>query len=261
VAKKDPRAEVTLKLGKTPARPGAVKLKFANYVDTTVLPNPPASFGHERLVQSWPMFANDTYGDCVWAGAGHEHQLWAAEAGRTVRFTDDNILAAYSAVTGFRKDDPSTDQGTDMETAAKYRRQTGIVDASGQSHKIGAYVALEPGNVTQLWYATYLFDGVGIGVEFPAQWFDAFNQRRAWGHVWRPKMEGGHYISGMAKRRRRAQIITWGAVVPLTAAGYHQFNDETIAYLSEEKLINGKSLEGFDLAQLRVDLAQVTGVH
>jgi hypothetical protein len=147
-----------------------------------------------------------------------------------------------------------------MEEAAKYRRQVGLLDADGQRHKIGAYIALEPGNVTQLWYATYLFDGVGIGVEFPSQWMDAFNKRRTWGRVFRPKMVGGHYIPSVAKRNRNALIVSWGAAVPLTAGGYRQFNDETIAYLTEEKLVNGKSLEGFDINQLRADLAAVTRV-
>jgi hypothetical protein len=145
-----------------------------------------------------------------------------------------------------------------MEVAAKYRRQTGLLDTDGKRHKIGAYVALEPGNLSQLWYATYLFDGLGIGVEFPAQWMDAFNKGRPWGKVARPKPEGGHYVTGPAYRGGSEIVISWGLPVRLTPAGYQQFNDETMAYLTEEKLVNGKSLEGFDLATLRKDLALVT---
>jgi hypothetical protein len=249
---------VTLKLGKTPARPGAVKLKFANYLDTTVLPKPPTTFGHERLVTQWGMLGNDNAGCCVWSGAGHEVMLWNREAGKSVNITTTSTLRNYSLVTGYDPNDPSTDQGTDMEEAAKYRRKTGLLDADGKRHKIGAYIALEPGNLTQLWYATYLFDGVGVGVEFPAQWMDAFNKGRAWGKVSRPKMEGGHYISAVARRNSRATIVSWGAAVPLTTGGYQQFNDETIAYLTEEKLVNGKSLEGFDINQLRADLTAIT---
>lgn len=249
-----------LKLGKTPARTGAVKLKFANYVDTSQLPNPPASFGHERLVTNWGMLGNDNAGCCVWSGAGHEVMLWNREAGKSVNITTTSTLRNYSLVTGYNPVTGANDDGTDMEAAAKYRRQVGLLDADGKRHKIGAYIALEPGNVTQLWYATYLFDGVGIGVEFPSQWMDAFNKGRSWGRVSRPKKEGGHYIPGVSKRNRNALIVSWGAVVPLTAAGYSQFNDESIAYLTEEKLVNGRSLEGFDLATLRTDLAKVTGL-
>lgn len=247
-----------MKLGKLPARPDAVKLKFAKYVDTSVLPKPPATFGHERLVTDWGMLGNDTAGCCVFSGAGHETMLWNREAGRTVNITTTSTLRNYSLVTGYNPNDPSTDQGADMSAVASYRRKTGLLDADGKRHKIGAYVALEPGNLTQLWYATYLFDGVGIGVEFPVQWMDAFNAGRPWGSVVRPKIEGGHYISNAAKRARNAIAITWGRTQRITTAGYRQFNDETLAYLSEEKLTAGVSLEGFDLATLRADLTKVT---
>ncbi|PXW28783.1 UNVERIFIED_CONTAM: hypothetical protein DES50_11167 [Williamsia faeni] len=248
------------KLGKLPARPGAAKLRLSTYLDTSVLPKPPAEFGHEGLVSSWGMLGNDSWGDCVWAGAGHEIMLWNAEAQTTVAIDADATLHNYSQVTGF---DPNagapghnpTDQGTDMEKAARYRRRTGFIDANGHRHKIGAYVALRPGNLNDLWYATYLFDGVGIGVEFPAQWMDAFNEHRPWDSVAHPTIEGGHYITSVAKKGGTATIVTWGCGIPLTAAGYQQFNDESLAYFSEEKLLNGKDVNGFDIDALRADLA------
>ena len=86
------------KLGKKPARPGAVKFKLAN---------------------------------CVWAGAAHETMLWNKEAARTITFNDQSVLKDYSAVTGFNPNDPNTDQGTDMQVAASYRRKTGVHDAAG----------------------------------------------------------------------------------------------------------------------------------
>lgn len=247
-----------LKLGKLPARPDAVKLKFAKYVDRAVLPKPPAEFGHERLVTQWGMLANDQVGNCVIAGGLHEHLLWNREAGHTIRVNDACAIKNYSIISGYNPKDPDTDQGTDMEMAARYRRQFGLIDADGKHRKIGAYVALEPGDIGQLWLAMWIFDGVGIGVDFPSQWMDAFDKRKVWDRVSRPKSEGGHYITGVAKRTGLASTVTWGRIQGLTAAGYAQFNDETYAYLSEEKLNSGKSLEGFDLATLRKDLTAVT---
>lgn len=247
-----------LMLGKTPARPDAVKLKLASYIDASVLPKPPTEFGHERLVTQWGMLGNDNAGCCVWSGAGHEVMLWNREAGRTANITTTSTLRNYSLVTGYNPNDPSTDQGTDMQVAASYRRKTGLLDAGGKRHKIGAYVALKPGDLNELWYATYLFDGVGIGVAFPSQWMDAFNAGKPWDAVRRPKIEGGHYITDAAKRAGNSVIVTWGQTTPLTPRGYQQFNDESLAYLTEEKLVNGKSLEGFDLATLRKDLGLVT---
>ena len=39
-----------LKLGKKPARPGAVKFKLANFLVKTKLPTPPKVFGHQDLI-------------------------------------------------------------------------------------------------------------------------------------------------------------------------------------------------------------------
>lgn len=60
-----------LMFGKTPALPDAVKLKFSTYFDAAELPKPPPVYGvaNHSLVNTWPMFGNTTYGDCVWAGA------------------------------------------------------------------------------------------------------------------------------------------------------------------------------------------------
>jgi hypothetical protein len=111
-----------LKLGKKPARPGAVKFKLANYLVKTQLPTPPKVFGHEDLIgPNWGMLGNDHYGDCVWAGAAHETMLWNKEGGRTVLFNNTDVLKDYSAVTGFNPNDPNTIKGQ----TCRWRRHTG----------------------------------------------------------------------------------------------------------------------------------------
>jgi hypothetical protein len=68
------------------------------------------------------MLGNDTVGDCVLAGGGHETMLWNREAGKTVPFTAANSIKDYSAITGYAPADPSSDKGTDMEIADAYNR-------------------------------------------------------------------------------------------------------------------------------------------
>lgn len=251
------RHSVTLKLGKLPARPEAVKLKFASYL-TGTLPTPPASFGHDTLVKTYPMYGNDQYGDCVWAGAGHETQIWSAAGGKPASFTEAGLLKAYTAVTGFNKNDPNSDQGTDMQAAASYRRKTGILDIHGIRHKVGAYIALTPGDLNQLYTAMWLFGAVGIGIEFPAFAMDQFDARKPWDvQKSNAKIDGGHYIPGTA-RHGMIDVITWGRVISMTEAFYKRYCDEAIAYLSPEMLKGGKSLEGFDLNSLTADLTAIT---
>ena len=241
------------KLGKLPARPNSVKFKFVNYL-TAPLPKVPKNFGHETLVSNFPMFGNDQYGDCVWAGAGHEHQIWVAEGKSTSIFTDKNILDAYSAVTGFNPNDPNTDQGTDMQAAASYRRKTGITDANGGTHRIDAYLALTPGNIAEHLQALYLFGAVGIGLNFPDSAMAQFDKGRPWSIVARSHIEGGHYVPLVARRNNKLECVTWGRIQPMTDSFFKRYNDESIVYLSEEILSSGKSPEGFDLQQLIEDM-------
>lgn len=256
-----------MKLGKAPARPGAVKLQFSDIANIAQLPAPPTSFGKEALVKNWGMLGNDTAGDCVFAGAGHEVMLWNAEAGKRVDISTATALKNYSKVTGY---DPKqtdtegnnpTDQGTDVADWLSIRRKSGFLDDHGNAHKIGAYVALEPGNVDQLRYAAYYFDGVGIGVKFPEQWMDTFSRGgRTWDAVKRPNWAGGHYITAVAFRDLNPVIITWGTPVELTLSGYKQTADEVYAYLTPEKIANGVDSNGISYSTLTAYLNGLKGV-
>lgn len=251
---------MTLKLGKTPARPNAVQLKLVDYLPHEAFPAIPAEFGHERLISTWGMNGNDQYGCCVWAGAAHETEMFNAEAGRSITVTTDNSLADYAAVTGFSPHDPSTDQGTDMQVAAAYRQKTGIGDSAGVRHKVGAYIALTPGDVTQLAAAVRIFGAVGVGIQFPDFAMRQFNAGKPWDtRPGLPNIEGGHYVPVVARRAGMFDVITWGRIQQMTAGFYRRFCDEAFAYLSPETL-NGAGLtpEGFNLAQLRADLQAVT---
>lgn len=249
-------AELTMpyKLGKLPARPDAVKLKLTQY-KTATLPTPPKRYGHQNLIPTWNMYGNDKYGDCVFAGAGHEHLLWNKEAGHDVFFTEANILEGYTEVTGFNPNDPSTDNGTDMELAAKWRRHIGLIDGAGKRHPIGAYLAIEAGNINQIKQAAYLFSAVGIGIQFPASAMQQFNDGKSWHIVNGSPIEGGHYVPVVGYDSRYIYVVTWGRVQKCTYGFIRKYMDEGIVYLSSEFITStGKTLEGFDLNSLTQDL-------
>jgi hypothetical protein len=243
------------KLGKTPARKGAVKLKFINFLHH--LPPVPAVFGHEGLLPTdVGMLGNDQYGDCVWAGAAHETILWNTEAQHAVTFDEQSVLADYTAVTGFNPQDPTTDTGTDVQAAASYRRTTGILDSRGQRHRVAAYVALD--SVGEVATAAYLFGAVGVGIRVPSSAQTQFEAGQPWDVVAGDTIEGGHYVSLVGRNARgNYVVITWGRTQEVTPAFLRTYLDEAIAYISEEALVGGKSPEGFNIAQLRQDLANL----
>lgn len=248
-----------MKLGKTPARINATQLKLATYLSPGVLPKIPAEFGHEKAIADYGMLGNDEFGDCVWAGAAHETMIWAREAGNTVGFSTGSVESDYSAVTGFNPDDPSTDQGTDMQVAASYRRRVGVLDSTGKRHHIGAYVALTPGDPDELAAAAYIFGAVGVGLRFPEYAMDEFNAGKPWDtRHGNPTIAGGHYVPVVAKRAGKFCAITWGRVQEMTPMFYRRYCDEALVYLSTEMLTSGLSPEGFNLAQLQADLKAFT---
>lgn len=248
----------SLKLGKKPHEYDKRDLRLEDYM-TGALPQAPGSFGEEELVpKDWGMLGNDEYGDCVFAGAAHETMLYNAMSRRDVQFDREVVLSDYAAVTGFDPNTGEGDNGTVVRDALNYRRKTGIEDANGSRHKIGAYVALEPGNLAHLKSAIYLFGAVGIGIEFPQSAMDQFNAGKPWSKVRGSRVEGGHYIPLVAERHHRFVCVTWGKLQPMTQSFYQEYCDEAYALLSNEILNQeGKSILGFDLEQLRNDLGLV----
>lgn len=254
-----------LKLGKAPATPDRRDLLVEEFVDLAALPLPPATFGHGFMFHhgaDWLMLGNGPdqsvapgfagAGCCVWSMAAHIEMEVSKLAGHAVTFSGKNVIADYADATGYRIGDDSTDQGTDMRTALGYRRATGIIDAHGTRHKIGAYLALRPGDWGQLMQAAYVFSATELGIQFPASAMDQFNQGAPWDVVDGSPIEGGHAIAGMGRSSRSvAGVITWGRRQAMTRHFYESYCDEAwvVVYPSE---LNAKGVNerGLNVDQL-----------
>ena len=247
------------KLGKTPARPDAITLKFSAILEITKLPKPPVKFGHYAVGRQWGVLGNDKYGDCVWAGAAHETMVWTREAGTVAAvFRTVDVLSDYSAQTGFDPSKPDTDQGTDMQEAASYRRRTGILDATGKRHLIDAYADLKPGNLDQIASAAYVMGAVGIGFQLPTSAMDQFDALEPWDVVSNSHIEGGHYVPLIGRNSLgNYLVVTWGRLQAVTPRFIVKFMDEGAVYLSIEPLKNKVSPEGFDEAALQQFLSSL----
>ena len=245
-----------MKLGKLPAREHAIQFKFGSYFDKSKLPTPPAYFGHHDLVKQWGMLANDRVACCVFAGAGHSTMMWRAEGGTPVAFDDASVLKSYSELTGFDPSNPASDQGSDMEDAAAYRRKTGILDADGQRHTIDSYVALARGDIDEIILATYLFGASGAGINLPSTAEQQFDAGHVWDVVPHARDRGGHYVPIVGVQRNTGHLlcVTWGRLHAMTPAFYKFYSDEAVAYVSTDPLKNNRSPEGYAIDALRADL-------
>ena len=255
----DPRK---LKLGKSVARHDPRTLLLASYV-TPALPAPPASFDLTSKVgaTSWGMMDNDQIGDCTCAAAGHLIMEWTANAGKKmVTPTDKQIVAAYSAITGYNPATGANDNGANEIDVLNYWRQTGIA-----AHKIGVYVALEPANHTHIMDSVYIFEGCYIGVQLPISAQAQTQNHQPWSVPpggptgdGKPGSWGGHAIPVVAYDTRGVTVVTWGALQTMTWTFWEAYCDEAYAILSNDYL-DGKqeAPQGFSLQQLQADLADL----
>lgn len=249
-----------MKLGKTPARMNASVLKLADYFDhTEIAPHIPVEFGPDDTA-SWGVNGNDLYQTCVWAGAAHETELFARDAGFTVTIDTEQSLADYATVCGFDPENPQTDVGADVQVVASFRRRIGLLDANGVRHRIGGYVSLIQGEPDQLAAATYVFGAIGVGLRFPDYAMEEFDAGTPWAVRYGvPKMLGGQYVPVVGRAGNgNFRVITWGRVHEMMPSFYRRFCDEAVCYLTPEFLRAGQAPLGFNRAKLLADLEAFT---
>jgi hypothetical protein len=243
-------------LGRLPRRIDDRTLRLARYL-TPELPAPPAHLDYASAVPSWPMYGNDALGDCFWAMIGHLIQADTAAAGSIVTLPEDAIVSAYSACTGYRPSDPSTDQGTVMLDGMNYWRHTGV-----GGHKIVAYAAVNPRNDREVRAAMTIFGGLCVGANMPI----TAQRQHTWtagrGERGAPGSWGGHAIPNVGYRKSAGPYLTpsWGDLLAMTRGFMHRYVDELYAAVTED-FINrqGMTPQGLNLQQMLDDLHAVTG--
>lgn len=169
-------------LGKLPSRLDSRTLQLADYLpsprattsgqgtarrrEALQLPRAlgpaPRSLDWTAKIPSWPMFSNDTLGDCTAAAAAHMIQCWTANTGDAFTPSNAQVIAAYSATGHYVANNPATDQGAVELDVLNFWRQQGIA-----GHKIDAYMAFSPQNFEHTRQAINIFGGIYIGLALP----------------------------------------------------------------------------------------------
>ncbi|MFI0900553.1 hypothetical protein [Streptomyces sp. NPDC020983] len=219
------------KLGKLPAQPARPHLKLSPLLRER-LAAPPASvdWQDDRIV--WPMYANDTIGDCTCAGVGHMvNQLTYYGRGAEVEPTTEHVVGMYSAITGYNPKRPSSDTGAYCQDVLGYWRKTGL-----EGHKIVAYAALDPSNLTEIKQAIATFGTVYVGLNFPDTAMDQFDAGEPWDVVRGARVEGGHCVIVGAYGGGKFGLVTWGAETEMTEAFWKKYVDEAWVVIDQDGL-------------------------
>jgi hypothetical protein len=241
--------------GKLPAQPARPQLRFGNYARS--LPAPADMRDWLLDVSDWPMYLNDTIGDCTAAEVGHQIEQFSTYGqGAVVEIADDDVLSLYEATGGYVPGQPDTDQGAYVQDVLKYWRKEGVA-----GHRIAAYASLDVGNLTQVRQAIELFGSVDVGFSFPSSAMAQFNAGEPWDVVPGSAVQGGHCVMVGGYTPGLLSCVTWGAVQPLTEAFWRAYVDEAWVIITRE-WVNGATQhtpQGLDAATLGLDFAALTG--
>lgn len=249
---------MSFKLGK---KPGVVidprTFKLANLFQTTQLPIAPKASQFSKGA-TWPMFANDQYGDCTCASTGHRILLQERNSGQhETQITDQDVLEVYSAVTGFDSRTGANDNGAYLLDVLNYMRKVGMgLEHDGTHHTIYAFAKLDHTRTDEVRLGAWLFGGLYTGVMLPESaqsepydWHTTTGKPGGW---------GGHAITVNGYDDRYVYFITWGRQARMSWAFWGKYVDEAYVVFSEDFLNSRDATRaGFNHDQLQAWLKEL----
>jgi hypothetical protein len=243
-----------LRLGKAAPRPDARNLLLARYLLPAALPPVPASVDYSGKVPAFPLFLNNSLGDCTAAAAAHLTQVQTALAGTPVTPSDADVLALYEATSGYDPATGANDTGAVELDVLNHWRQTPLA-----GHRITAFVSVDPANEDHMRLGCLLFGGLYIGLNLPQTAQPQIGQ--TWdvlvgaGPAAEPGSWGGHAVSVCSYDATGLTVVTWGALQRCSWSFWRTYCDEVYGVLPDSWGVAGFTLDGFDLAALQADLS------
>jgi hypothetical protein len=244
------------------------RFSLENYLMRDLLP-PPISIDYWQSAGA-PAFlteilGNDTLGDCTAAGAFHIGGVLLAGAGSAIPYTTQNVIAFYSATTGYVPGDESTDQGGDEQTVLNYWQQTGLLPSQ---HRIAGWLGVNAADSIEVKTAVWLMENVYFGVELPDAWINPMplGSGFVWDVAGDPDPNNGHCFVGLGYDAQGVQIDTWGMIGTVTWAAIAKYSSTagsgelyTVVGPDGISKASGKAPNGFDWSQLVADFDSMGG--
>jgi len=245
-----------MKLGKLNPVNDPDTLQLSDYLNLNVLPAAPAQYSYADNISAWGIMNNDKINNCTLAAAGHLIMEWTASNGKMITPADQDIINAYTAITGYNPATGANDDGSGAKEVLNYWRKTGIA-----GHLIMAYAALEPQNHQHIMQSVYLFGGCYVGLSLPTTaktqlvWdvpptgVQGEGAKGSW---------GGHVVPVVGYDANGLTIVTWGATKAMTWNFWDTYSDESYAIISIDFTTNKIAPNGFNLASLKQDLKKIS---
>jgi hypothetical protein len=210
---------------------------------------------------TWGMLGNDTVGCCVIADDGHYEMLRTANSGTIAQPTTAEILAQYSAETGY---DPSqtqpdgtnpTDNGTDETGDCQYMISTGLL-----GHKSQATAMVNPSNLDHVKWTMQIFGRCRMGISVTQKMMDQFNAGEPWSDTDTTAAAEDHDVPLVLYTGQTLYVVTWGRLQLVTEACFRAlccFEAHAEAF-PDWITSQGTAPSGLDMEHLISDLQAVT---
>lgn len=218
-----------LKLGKAPAQRDTRNLKLASILKAPVVAPAEYDFDVAHPGVPTPMFANDTYGDCVIAGRAHQTlRFELKEQHKLIAISDKDVLKEYLGETG------GVDSGlVVLDSLREWRKQGWHV--AKHTYKIQVFSEVDRSAHGEVKGAIYLDLGVGLGLSLPLSAQTQIQAGKPWDVVTGPTGKvgswGGHYVYVSGYTKKGPVCVTWGRKQAMTWAFFGKYCDEAYAII------------------------------
>jgi hypothetical protein len=256
----------TFRLGRNRPVARCPRFSLRNYLTREIAP-PPATCSYAKPAAKAlaNIYMNDTLGDCVIAGIGHVVGVLTGNAGVPYVYTNEQIIALYSAIGGYIPGDPATDNGCDEQTALNYWENKG---APAGTNQIAGWLSVNAADPTEFRTALYLFENLYFGLELPDAWINPMPSEP--GFVWNvagaSDPNNGHCVVGVGYTAEGVTIDTWGMSGLITNKAVEKYavpdsGGELYTVVSQDGIskASDKAPNGFDWSQLIADFDSMGG--
>ncbi len=236
-----------VKYGKLEPRSDIRTLRLEKYLTAQALPEIPKTFDLGSGV-AWQMWLNNRIGDCTCASVAGWVALWTSLRGKQVTLTDQDVLTAYEAVSGY---DPRTglnDNGAVELDVLKLFATRGV-----GGHTCEAYGDIGVQDLSMVVAAIWICEGLMAGSKLPAY----CEQTNLWDGP--GPIAGGHAFIVTGFDGTYFIAYTWGGrKIRITPAFLLRYFDELHFALAKDQFgADGKAANSLDLATMQADIQAV----
>jgi len=244
-------------LGRNIPRAHTPRFSMDRFVRSSVLDVPPATvdYSPKAMASLSRMFKNDALGCCVISGANHMEGVETGNAGSIYLPSDDQIVKEYTAIGGYVPGDPSTDQGSDEDTAINFYTTHGF----GNGTKLLGSLTVNAASKLSLMTASYCFENVLLCACLPDKWISPFPSGP--GFVWDvagpPNTKNGHAFTVVGYNAQGAIISTWGMLGIITWAAMAMYcvpanYGSANTVLTPDQILRGQAKAGNGIAWAQI---------